>query len=173
MSVENEAVDLLQRKLVKLAKDWGFDDVEEYLADPACFTTGICVNPDCGYTNDTCESGTDSDCCDSCETNTLVCGSALDMMVAADEGIGDGPDFAKQLIERKLLKLAQSQGSQTVQELMSSLDRGEVQGPVPGICMLPNCDHIDAVEPSALAEWCSESEKYSMRSVLELKDEID
>ena len=66
----------LKAKLEKLARDEGFKDPADYLASDRCFTTGICLNVSCDHTTD-CESGTENDWCDSCETNTIVSGIGL------------------------------------------------------------------------------------------------
>ena len=68
--------DRLQSKLKKLAEDGGFEDSADYASDPKRFTTGICINVSCDHTTD-CESGTENDWCDSCETNTIVSGIGL------------------------------------------------------------------------------------------------
>lgn len=78
MSIEDTPGLFLRRKLEKLAKDMGFDDPQDYLAETISFNSGICINPGCDYTTDECESGTEDDWCESCETNTIVSGLALD-----------------------------------------------------------------------------------------------
>lgn len=60
------------KKLYRLARDWGFEDVMELL-ERATFDSvspGICTNEGCDYSTEV-EPDSDSGWCENCETNTV------------------------------------------------------------------------------------------------------
>ena len=68
------------------------------------------------------------------------------------------------LIERKKLrKLAEIEGFETVTELLEFACRDSV---VPAICMNPKCDYSEGKEPDQEEGWCEECDQGSMKSCL-------
>ena len=68
--------------------------------------------------------------------------------------------------EEKLLTLAKAEGFENVDDMVTSV---AMNGVVPAICMTPDCDHVEGMEPDQARGWCPECEDNTMKSCLVLK----
>lgn len=70
--------------------------------------------------------------------------------------------LTKEEIVNKLKQLAELEGVEP--EVM--LENAVMDSVVPGICMSPECDFIEQVEPDARRSWCPACEKNTVKSCL-------
>ena len=66
---------------------------------------------------------------------------------------------------KKIDKLAKSEGYDNPEDMVT--DKG-LDGVVPAICMNPDCDHTETMEPDQSKGWCPDCQSNTMKSCLVL-----
>jgi hypothetical protein len=71
----------------------------------------------------------------------------------------------KELVDRKLRELVESEGFETLEELLEACIADSVS---PAICMAPDCDYTVEMEPDQRAGYCEACGRQTVRSALVL-----
>lgn len=71
----------------------------------------------------------------------------------------------KELVERKLKELVESEGFDTLEEMLEACIADSVS---PAICTAPNCDYTAEMEPDQRAGYCEACGQNTVQSALVL-----